>query len=52
MLPLFSVRAQALEEELDISIALVNFASRVHNLGGEIQAVFSLNSVQWFAADN
>ena len=52
MLPLVNVRAQDLEEELDISIPLVNFASPVHNLGGEILAVFSLNIVQSFAADN
>lgn len=52
MLPLVNVRAQDLEEELDVSIPFVNFASPVHNLGGEILAVFSLNSVQWFEADN
>lgn len=52
MLLLLNVRDQDLEEELDISIPFVNFASPVNNLGGGILAAFSLNNVLWFAADN
>lgn len=52
LLLLANVRAQDLEEQIDISIPHVNFASALCNLGGEILMIFSLTSVQWCAADN